>query len=213
MTRVIVVAVAQAGSLDRGSFAWRMLRRQAVLRTARLLLRPFIADDAGALHLLAGDRSVANTMISIPHPYSLATAKSWIAAQAQSFGDGSAVHFAVVHAEHDELIGCAGLRDIDREHNQAELNFWIGVPWWGAGFATEAAREIVSFGFRDLGLNRVYAYHMARNPQSGQVLQKIGMQQEGLLRQRVRKWGIYEDVACYAVLVNQPSVQSSERVS
>ncbi len=177
-----------------------MLQRHPTLRTRRLLLRSFVADDAPALQELAGAREVADTTISIPHPYSLVTARSWIAAQAHSFGNGLEVHFAVVEAESGSLVGCAGLRDIDREHLQAELGFWIGVPWWGRGYATEAAFAVLAHGFGDLRLNRIYAHHMVRNAPSGNVLRKIGMKQEGVLRQRARKWGVFEDVVCLAAL-------------
>lgn len=177
-----------------------MLPRHPTLKTRRLLLRSFVADDAPALQELAGAREIADTTISIPHPYSVITARSWIAAQAHSFGSGIEVHFALIDAELGRLVGSAGLRDIDREHRQAELSFWIGVPCWGKGYATEAAYAVLAHGFGDLGLNRVYAFHMARNPQSGNVLRKIGMKQEGVLRQRVRKWGIFEDVICLAAL-------------
>ena len=59
---------------------------------------------------------------------------------------------------------------------------------------------MIRFGFETLGLNRIYAHHMARNPSAGKVLLHVGMQREGLLRERVRKWGVYEDVAVYAIL-------------
>ncbi len=177
-----------------------MLQRHPTLKTRRLLLRSFVADDAASLQALASDRAIADTMISIPHPYSLATARSWIAAQAHAFGTGTEVHFALIEAEEGELVGAAGLREIDRDHRLAELSFWIGVPWWGRGYATEAAYALLAHAFGDLRLNRVYAYHMVRNPQSGNVLRKIGMKQEGLLRERVRKWGVFEDVVSMAVL-------------
>src|SRR5208283_1719344 len=76
----------------------------------------------------------------------------------------------------------------------------IGVPFWGKGYSTEAARRVVRYAFEDLNLNRVYAHHMVRNPASGRVLEKIGMKREGLLRQRVRKWGVFEDVVWLAIL-------------
>jgi RimJ/RimL family protein N-acetyltransferase len=98
------------------------------------------------------------------------------------------------------LIGSVGLRDIDREHEQAELGFWIGREWWGHGYAREAAAAVIAFGFGVLGLNRICAHHMERNPAAGRVLQAAGMQREGILRQRVRKWGAYEDVVLYAIL-------------
>ena len=76
----------------------------------------------------------------------------------------------------------------------------MAVECWGQGYATEAARAVVAFGFEELGLNRIYAHHMVRNPASGRVLAKIGMEPEGLLRQRVKKWGLFEDVVPMALL-------------
>lgn len=177
-----------------------MLRRHPVLKTPRLTLRAFVADDAEALQKLAGERAIADTMISIPHPYSLATARSWITAQAHTFGTGTEVQFAMVEPDEGQLVGAVGLRDIDRDHLQAELSFWVGLPWWGRGFATEAAFAVIAHGFGDLRLNRIYAFHMERNPQSGSVLRKVGMRLEGRLRERVQKWGVFEDVLCLAVL-------------
>jgi ribosomal-protein-alanine N-acetyltransferase len=113
---------------------------------------------------------------------------------------GRATNFAVRLSSGSQLIGCAGLRDIDPEHLQAELGFWIGREWWGQGYASEAAAAVVRYGFGNLGLNRICAHHMVRNPAAGKVLERIGMQREGLLRQRVRKWGNYEDVVVYATL-------------
>jgi [ribosomal protein S5]-alanine N-acetyltransferase len=100
----------------------------------------------------------------------------------------------------ESLVGTIGLRDIDVEHSQAELGFWVAVECWGQGYATEASRAVVGFGFGQLGLNRIYAHHMVRNPASGRVLTKVGMKQEGLLRQRVRKWGVFENVVPLATL-------------
>ena len=80
------------------------------------------------------------------------------------------------------------------------MGFWIGVQSWGKGYATEAAGRVIRYAFEELRLNRVYAHHMLRNPASGRVLEKVGMKREGLLRQRVRKWGVFEDVVLLALL-------------
>jgi len=149
---------------------------------------------------LAGAREIADTTVAIPHPYDLDHALAWIGHQRRESVRGRAIHFAIRLLPGSPLIGCAGLRDIDREHLQAELGFWIGLEWWGHGYAREAAVAGIRFGFEQLGLNRIYAHHMARNPAAGQVLLHAGMQREGLLRQRVKKWGVYEDVVLYAIL-------------
>ncbi|HEU5303919.1 MAG TPA: GNAT family N-acetyltransferase [Gemmatimonadales bacterium] len=170
------------------------------LRTARLLLGRFEPEDAAELQRLASAREIADTTLSIPHPYALDHARAWIANQRRESVRGRATNFAVRLSPGSTLIGSIGLRDIDPEHLQAELGFWIGREWWGQGYASEAAREMIRFGFDELGLNRIYAHHMVRNPAAGHVLRHAGMQREGLLRERVRKWGVFEDVVLYAIL-------------
>ena len=78
--------------------------------------------------------------------------------------------------------------------NNAEIGYWIGKPFWNNGYCTEAARAVVAYGFDVLGLERIFAHYLARNPASGRVLIKLGMQQEGLLRRHRRKFGRYEDL-------------------
>lgn len=170
------------------------------LRTARLLLGSFELEDAAELQRLAGAREIADTTVSIPHPYDLDHALAWIGQQRREAVRGRATNFAIRLLPRGPLIGSVGLRDIDPEHLQAELGFWIGREWWGQGYAREAARAVIRFGFESLGLNRIFAHHMARNPAAGRVLLATGMQREGLLRQRVRKWGVFEDVVLYAIV-------------
>lgn len=175
------------------------------LRTQRLVLGAFELGDAAELQRLAGAREIADTTLAIPHPYELDHALAWIGQQRREAVRGRATNFAIRLSSSGTLIGSVGLRDIDREHLQAELGFWIGREWWGQGYAREAAARIIRFGFESLGLNRICAHHMTRNPAAGKVLLAAGMQREGLLRQRVRKWGVYEDVVVYAVLREDPS--------
>ena len=176
------------------------MQEQPTLETERLVLRPLTAQDAPALQRLAGRREIADTTISIPHPYSEPQARQWIAGTADLFARGKAAAFGIQLKREGNLVGASGLRDVEAEHSQAELGFWVAVEWWGQGYATEAARAVVGFGFEQLGLNRIYAHHMVRNPASGRVLARIGMKQEGLLRQRVRKWEVFEDVVLMALL-------------
>jgi [ribosomal protein S5]-alanine N-acetyltransferase len=174
------------------------VRGRPTLRTARLLLDGFDQEDASELQRLAGAREIADTTLRIPHPYHLSDALSWIEGLERQVV--AQVNFAVRLIPTHQLIGGIGLRDIEPEHGHAELGFWIGVDWWGQGYAREAARCVIRYGFESLDLNRICAHHMVRNPASGRVLAAVGMQREGVLRQRVRKWGVYEDVVLYAVL-------------
>lgn len=161
------------------------------IATSRLLLRPFTLDDAPAVEQLAGDRDVAATVLPIPHPYELRMAEDWIGQQEEQFRRGEEVTWAIAllpgpGGPPPSLIGSISLR-VNREHEHAELGYWIGKPYWGQGFATEAARAVIGYGFSVLNLNRIYARHMKQNTASGHVMEKAGMTYEGCLRQHVKK--------------------------
>ena len=85
-------------------------------------------------------------------------------------------------------------------HRHAELGYWIGVPYWGNGYATEAAKAVVRYGFEQIKLNRIFAHHFKHNPASGKVLRNIGMKYEGCMRQHVLKWGQFVDLELYSIL-------------
>jgi RimJ/RimL family protein N-acetyltransferase len=172
---------------------------QPTLETERLPLRPFVPSDAPAVQRLAGDREIAATTTNVPHPYEDGMAEQWIASHAERFANGTLAAFAIVVREGNILVGAISLR-IEGKHARAELVYWLGKEYWNHGYCTEAAREIVRYGFEALGLNRIHASHFARNPASGRVMQKIGMTREGCLRQHVRKWDAFEDLVVYGIV-------------
>lgn len=169
------------------------------LDTERLVLRSLLLEDAQDVQRLAGERDVASTVLRIPHPYEDGVAEKWIASCAETFEKGEGVHFAITLRADRQLIGVIGL-EIERDNEKAELGYWIGKPYWNSGYCTEAAKAVVPYGFQVLELNRIYAYHLTRNPASGRVLKKIGMLPEECLRQHVKKWGQFEDVMAYGLL-------------
>ena len=167
-----------------------------------MYLRPLTHDDSGAMQKIASDRMIADTTISIPHPLDMSAAEAWVTKMCQDVAEGHSLHWILTDDASSAMIGSILLRDIDHEHHLAELGFWIGRDWWGKGYTTEALQCVVDFGFRELLLNRLYAFHMVRNPASGAVLAKAGFKQEGIMRQRVCKWGIFEDVVVQGMLVD-----------
>ena len=172
---------------------------QPTIETELLLLRPFRPSDAQVVQSLAGEREIADTTMNIPHPYENGMAEEWIAGHESAYTDGKAVTFAMVRREDGGLVGAIGLI-IDRGCDKGELGYWVGKPFWNCGYATEAARALLAFGFDKLRLNRIHATHLARNPSSGRVMQKVGMLLEGTARQDTMKWGKYEDLVSYAIL-------------
>jgi ribosomal-protein-alanine N-acetyltransferase len=173
------------------------------IKTARLLLRPYTLTDATDVQRLAGDRDIASTTASIPLPYDDGVAEQWIATHHRRFEQGTGLDLAITRDPDGALVGAIELR-FEPEHDRAELGYWIGKPYWGRGYATEAARALVRYSFDTLGLHRIYARHFTRNQASGKVLQKIGMTHEGQRRQHEKKWSIYEDEELYGMLKDDP---------
>ena len=170
------------------------------ITTTRLRLTPLHDDHADAIQAAAADRDVADTMISIPHPYPEGEAARWIGQQQAERTGGRASAFGIETIANDEFCGVVAIRNIDREHEQAELSFWLARSAWSNGYMSEVVTATLRYGFETLDLNRLYAYHMVRNPASGRVLEKNGFTQEAVLRDRVKKWGVFEDVCLWAML-------------
>ncbi len=173
---------------------------QTVIETQRLQLRTLERFDTSAIQKAASTREVADTMISLPYPYPAGEAERYIVRQQVNREAGSSVTFIIEQKMKRGFCGVIEVRDIDREHSQGELSFWLAIEAWGRGYMSEAVQAVVRYGFEVLSLNRLYAYHMLRNPASARILEKNDFKEEGLLRQRVWKLGQYEDVALWAIL-------------
>lgn len=172
--------------------------QQPVLATARLLLRPYALADARMVQHLCGDYAVSATTL-LPHPYPDGLAEIWIASLSEDAGRGDAAAFAITLARDGTLIGGIRLR-IETDHARGELGFWIAKSCWDRGYATEAVRAMIEYGFSTLGLHRIYATHFSRNPASGRVMEKCGMVHEAHLRGHAKKWGAFEDVEVWGIL-------------
>lgn len=175
------------------------MQPQPTLHTARLTLRPYRLEDAGDIQRLIGVREVAATTAAVPHPYLDGMAEAFIAGRADAWARNESVGFAITLRATDTFIGGIDLRP-KPEHQRAEIGYWVGVPFWKQGYASEAAQAVIDYGFATLGLNRIYAHHFGNNPASGRVMQKVGMTYEGTQRQHFQKWGELLDTALYGIL-------------
>jgi RimJ/RimL family protein N-acetyltransferase len=169
------------------------------LKTDRLVLRGFRMDDSPTVCEYVSDKAIAATTLNIPHPYTLEMAEEWIGTHREAYESGQAVHFAITLGDSEKLVGAIAL-NISREHDRAEMGYWIGKPFWGKGYCTEAVTAVMAYGFDVLGCERIYATHFRKNPASGAVMQKAGMQHEGRLRHHVKKWGEFNDLEVYSLL-------------
>lgn len=172
---------------------------QPTLRTARLRLVPPGLVDAQEIARLGGDPAIADTAVRMPYPYPLGMATAWIAASIAGWVGGRCAVWKVVRAGDGVLLGAVGLT-IDAGNRNAELGYWIRTDEWGRGYATEAAVASVAFAFGPLGLHRVHASCLRRNPASARVLEKAGLRLEGCRRGYLFHKGRFEDVLEYGVV-------------
>lgn len=193
--------------------------QRPTLTTPRLILRPMLLEDAEVVEAHAGQREVARTTATIPHPYPEGSARPWIESHGRDFAQARGLVLAITLRETQgvlrqakeesqecmeaspagPLIGCVGLAN-NLLHKRADLGYWMGLPWWGQGYVTEAALALIDFGFQKWDLERIQSHHLGNNPASGRVMEKIGMTREGILRRSFLKWGRFQDTIHYAIL-------------
>ncbi len=156
---------------------WLMIRELnepfTLIETDRLILRPWLASDAQCLLSLANDPEVGPTAGWTPHESAEESAKiiKTVFAAPETY--------AVVLKGSGELVGCAGFNAGDAasmplSDGELELGYWIGRPFWGCGYATEASRALVERGFNELGLRGIHAAYFDGNERSRRVLDKLG---------------------------------------
>jgi len=173
--------------------------KKHVLHTERLTLRALESKDAPAVHRLAGAAEIADTTLTIPHPYPFHAAVEWIERAHKEWKAQTAYIFAITLSETHEFIGGIGLH-LSMADQNAEIGFWVGKPYWNKGYTSEAARAVMHFGFETLKLHKIFGRHFPRNIASGRVMIKLGMKYEGHMREHVRKLDHFEDVMCYGIL-------------
>jgi RimJ/RimL family protein N-acetyltransferase len=156
----------------------RRERTIPVLKSERLVLRAPRDQDATAIALLANDLRIAANTARIPHPYGIADAEHFIGAVNRQ--DGEAVF--VVRLD-GALIGACG---VDPREGGPEIGYWLGVPYWSQGYATEAARAVIDHAFGDLQHEALQAGARVSNPASRRVLEKCGFQWTGVRLSRIR---------------------------
>jgi [ribosomal protein S5]-alanine N-acetyltransferase len=160
------------------------------------MLRPWAVGDEPSLVWHANNYKIwRNLRDGFPHPYTLADAKQWI-----SFAQKKSPQTLFAVEVDGEAVGSVGLfPKSDIERLSAEISYWIGEATWGNGIATAAVRTLSTYGFKELGLTRIFAVPLVSNTASIRVLEKAGYVREGVLRRSAIKEGIVLDQVLYAI--------------
>jgi RimJ/RimL family protein N-acetyltransferase len=149
-----------------------------VLETERLVLRAPRLGDAKVVKTLANDRRIAENTARIPHPYRLSDAEAFIASANRN---NETVYLITLNGA---VIGACGYVQVDR--HPPEIGYWLGVKYWGKGYATEAVRAVIDQAFTDLDCEVLQSSARVTNPASRRVLEKCGFQWIGAGLCRVR---------------------------
>ncbi|ASW75186.1 GNAT family acetyltransferase [Chryseobacterium piperi] len=176
------------------------MREFPVIETERLVLSQLEETDLPYIVEYLQEKVFSKLTANIPYPYSEKDAEFWLKSSREAFENQSGYIFAI-RDKSRKIIGTIGVHD--RGDDKAELGYWLAVPFWNKGYVTEAALAVVEFAFKELGYNKIFATHFFHNPSSGRIMEKIGMQQEAVLKQHLKKDGEYFDIPMYSIFKNK----------
>jgi [ribosomal protein S5]-alanine N-acetyltransferase len=176
-----------------------IFRELPTLETPRLVLRKIRLGDAPDIFAYASDPAVARYTTWPPHP-TVAATEAFVRELLQRYAQGLVAPWGIVHREDGKMIGSCGFAYVMAWHGRAEIAYALSRAYWGRGLMPEAVRAVLGFGFETLRLNRIEARCEIENVASERVMQKLGMQFEGVLRQHTQVMGVYRDLKLYSIL-------------
>lgn len=170
------------------------------IETSRLVLRPFVLEDAEAMYRNWASDPEVTKFLSWPTYKSVDTAHEILDLWVPQYQDDTFYQWAIELKEIGEPIGSISVVNHDDRVDMAEIGFCIGKPWWGQGIMTEAFQAVIDFLFGEVGVQRIEAGHDPNNPASGAVQRKCGLKYEGTLRRSIRSNQGITDKAVLAIL-------------
>ncbi len=169
-----------------------------IIKTKRLILRPWRRGDEKVLIKEISNPNVSKFLSEVPYPYKMKDAKEWL-----KISKGKEVYaFAITLGPKKEIIGGIGLHDTNKYKGISELGYWLAEKHHRQGIMFEASKAVLDFAFKKLKLRRVYAYAYVENEASNALIKKLGFKHEGLFRKHVRakSTGKIHDAHFYGLL-------------
>lgn len=156
------------------------------LDTARLVLRPFVKEDALAMYRNWASDPEVTKFLSWSTYKSVEDAHTILNIWIPQYADNTFYQWAIELKELREPIGSISVVNFDDRVDMVEIGFCIGKAFWGQGIMTEAFRAVIDYLFGEVGVQRIEAGHDPNNPASGAVQRKCGLTYEGTLRRSIR---------------------------
>ncbi|RDU37186.1 GNAT family N-acetyltransferase [Neobacillus piezotolerans] len=170
-----------------------------LLVTKRLVLRELVENDAPAILKCFSNEDVLRYYGQKPLT-SIEQVKQVIKNFAGQFKDKSGVKWGIELKETGDIIGTIGLQEWSIEHKRANISYALFPENWGNGYASEAVEKVISYGFQELGLERIGAVVFVENKVSSKLLIKLGFEKEGTLKKYMYQNDIPYDTDVYSLL-------------
>lgn len=168
--------------------------------TERLIIREYKKSDIDSILRVVRQPEIYATTYAIPKDYPRERAEWWVKFVKNNIKNRSAFEFGMFLQQTNRYIGNIGLVNVNQPHNRADIAYYIDRDYRNNGYTTEAAMEMLRFGFEELELKRIGGLCMSINPASRRVMEKIGMKFEGTARCELLKDGKYYDIDHLAIL-------------
>ena len=181
----------------------RIFSHMPELQTERLILRRILPTDAEDMFEYASDRAVPQYLLWNPHP-DLAYTREYLLYLESRYAVGDFFDWAIVKKDGGKMIGTCGFTRFRYEDDCGEIGYVLNRTEWGQGYAAEAVRAVLRFGFDTVGLSRIEAKFMEGNAQSLRVTEKVGMTFEGYLRSAMRVKGNLTTIGIASILRDEP---------
>ncbi len=176
-----------------------LLANLPTIETDRLLLRKMTFSDAGDIFEYASDPQVSEYTLWSTHS-SIEDSKFFLKTIVKMYKRRELVDWGIVHKAEKKFIGTCGFVEWSITHSRAEIGYALSRKYWGEGYMSEAVSAVIDFGFREMLLNKIEARCEINNIASARVMEKVGMQLEGILRQQLFVKGRYWDLKTYSIL-------------
>ena len=170
-----------------------------VIETERLILRAMSARDSADMFDYSSRGELTKYLLWSPHN-TVSYTREYLSYVEKRYKVGDFYDWAVIWKNTDKMIGTCGFTRFNTEANSAEVGYVINPEFWGIGVAPEAVRAVMRFGFRELNLHRLEARYMVGNQRSRRVMEKVGMNFEGVGRDCMFVKGRYVSVGTCAIL-------------
>ncbi|MBE9184651.1 GNAT family N-acetyltransferase [Microcoleus sp. LEGE 07076] len=176
-----------------------ILANLPTIETERLLLRKISLNDASDMFEYASSPEVSEYTMWSTHT-SIEDTKYFLKSLTKMYKRRELVDWGLVSKADNKFIGTCGFVEWSMTHNRAEMGYAISSKYWNQGYMSEAVNAMMEFGFREMLLNRIEAKCKVSNIGSARVMEKVGMQLEGILRQKIFVKGEYWDLKIYSIL-------------